>query len=248
MDGTQAARGLSDFRLKVIGLTLIILSMGGSVVAQTGMPADLKGVDLGRLTIAVLIEIVSWTAFPIFAWLLWSGYRNTRSIWKYGLRLLAAAVISEVPYDLATTGMWWDPSTQNPIFALVICLAVLASIKWLRATGVGYVVCCIVICLAGALWMALMQAGVRLGVLPGGLLLLAFTVIFRFLSNRENWMMLAGAVVGSFALVLPAFGMIFLHFRNGELGMSRRTQQLCYAVYPAALLVLGLVRLALQAG
>ncbi|EFR50757.1 hypothetical protein ABJB18_08990 [Bifidobacterium bifidum] len=47
-------------------------------------------------------------------------------MWRYGLRLLIAAVAAEAPYDKIVTGRWWDWSVMNPIFGLLIALVVCA--------------------------------------------------------------------------------------------------------------------------
>lgn len=51
---------------------------------------------------------------------------HTGDVWRYGLRLLIAAVAAEAPYDKIVTGRWWDWSVMNPIFGLLIALVVCA--------------------------------------------------------------------------------------------------------------------------
>ena len=83
--------------------------------------------DMVAMTVLVICEVVSWTAVPLYAWLLVQGYRHTHSVVQYGIRLLALAIISEVPYDMATSDKVWDMNSQNPVFALVIALIVGAA-------------------------------------------------------------------------------------------------------------------------
>lgn len=54
------------------------------------------------------------------------NWRHTGDVWRYGLRLLVAAVVAEAPYDKIVTGRWWDWSVMNPIFGLLIALVVCA--------------------------------------------------------------------------------------------------------------------------
>ncbi len=240
----MSSGGLSNSQLKVVGLALVLLASLGGAVARSGMPAGLAGLDLSHLTAAVVVEAVSWAALPIYAWLLWSGFVHTRSVARYGVRLAVLAVLSEVPYDLATSGRVWDMSSQNPVFALLIGLVVLAALGHLRAgRASGYVAVSVVVCVAAVLWLVLFNVGLRLGVMPGGVVMLAFTLVFSFLHRRENTMMAVGGVLGALALVFPAVGLLVVHFRNGTVGWVGG-KYVFYAAYPACLLAAGLFRLA----
>ena len=61
-------------------------------------------------------------AFPLFAFFIAVGASYTKSIKKYLLRLLAFALISEVPFDLAVFGKWLEFSYQNVFFTLLLGL------------------------------------------------------------------------------------------------------------------------------
>jgi hypothetical protein len=238
---TVRRRGLSNARFKGIGIVLVAMSALGSAVVARGMPADLTTADFSQLTFAVLLEALSWMAFPIYAWLLCSGFTHTRSVPRYGIQLAVLAVVSEVPYDLASTGHTWDMSSQSPVWALVISLVVLSTLKHLRdRRPAGYVFFSVVVCLAAFLWLGLFNVGLRYGILPGGMVILAFVLVFFFLQRRENTMMLVAAVIGAFALIFPAAGLAFVHFRNGMVG-SAQTKWFFYAAYPLVLLVVGLL-------
>lgn len=72
----------------------------------------------------VWLTCVGRVAFPIFAFLIAEGYRHTRSWRKYALRLLIAAVVSEIPFNLMCSGSWFNPVHQNVLwtFLLGLCL------------------------------------------------------------------------------------------------------------------------------
>jgi len=237
----KKSKGLSERGLKTLGVLFVILSGLGTAVVAKGMPADLGQADLTQLTVVIALEVVSWAAYPVYAWLLYWGFTHTRSVWRYGLRLFALAVLSEVPYDLATSGKVWDTSSQNPVFALVIGLVVLYFLDWLREhRPAGWAVVSVVVVAAGAFWLVMFNIGMRMGLVPGGLLIYAFTMIIWFLHARENTMMLVGGLLGALAFVLPAFGFVLIHFRNDVKLASPVERYAFYALYPVCLLILGL--------
>ena len=55
---------------------------------------------------AIWLRIIGRISFPIFCFLLAEGIHHTRSPLKYGLRLLLAALIAELPYDLLFHGQF----------------------------------------------------------------------------------------------------------------------------------------------
>ena len=230
------ARGLSNLWLKVAGLVLVLAAAVNTAVGVAGLPADHGAVNLSRLTAVVLVEAVSWAALPIYAWLLYSGFVHTHSVARYASRLAVLAVVSEVPYDLATSGRAWDPSSQNPVFALLVALVVLWALDRVRRRPVPS----FLVCLAGVLWLVIFNVGLRLGVMPAGVVLLLFCVVFSTLHSRENTMMAVGGVLGAVAFVFPAAGVAVLHFRNETVGRTH-PRYLFYVAYPAALLAAALL-------
>jgi hypothetical protein len=236
---------MSNTRLKAVGLVLILVASLGTAVVRKGLPADLTTVDVSHLTVVVLLEAVSWMAYPIYAWLLYSGFAHTRSVARYGARLAMLAVVSEVPYDLATSGRPWDMSSQNPVFALVVCLVVLAALEHLRRhRTLGRAALSVAVCVAAILWLVIFNVGLRFGVMPGGVVMLLFVLVFYAFHRRENTMMAFAAVVGAVALIFPALGLAFVHFRNDTVGAAR-ARPFFYVAYPVCLLAAGLLGLAL---
>lgn len=255
---SRVSRGLSSFRLKVIGAVFMALSVasttlmpailgvsldGGAAGAAGAGMASISSADMVALTEMVLCEIVSWCAVPIYAWLLVDGYRHTRGVWPYAGRLAALAVVCEVPYDLATSGRPFDMTSQNPVWGLVIALIVLALLDWTAArfdggNSVARILISLAIALAGIMWNLLMNVGLRQHVMYAGALTLGFALIFRYLAARENTMMITAGLLGAMMLIVPAVGVMFLHWRNGEAGWRQPwTQWIFYALYPAMLLV-----------
>lgn len=238
------SRGLSATRLRVVGFVLVGLGAVSSAIAVAQGPHR-GAVSTSTLTAVVLLEAVSWVAVPIFAWLLWRGFRNTAHRGRYALRLALLAVLTEVPYDLATSGRVWDLGSQNPVFALLVGFVVMWALDYLLAGAKRQVGLAVLVCVAGVLWLAIFNVGLRLGIAPMGVVLLLFCLVFYFLGSRENTMMMVGGALGALALILPAVGMMLLHFRSTEEpgGEPRADSRryLLYGLYPLGLLAVGVV-------
>lgn len=74
-------RGINSFQLKIIANILMAIDHTGAIL----FPHVLAYRIIGRL------------AFPIFAFLISEGYRHTRSVKRYMLRLAVCAVLFQVP-------------------------------------------------------------------------------------------------------------------------------------------------------
>lgn len=254
------SRGLSAARLRVVGFVLVALGAVSSAMAVAQAPTARAAVDMSTLTRVVLLEAVSWAAVPIFAWLLWRGFRRTPRRGRYALWLALLAVITEVPYDLATSGRVWDPSSQNPVFALLVGFIVMWALDHLLQGPRRNVGLAVLVCIAGILWLVIFNVGLRLGVAPMGVVLLLFCLVFYFLHARENTMMMVGGTLGALALIFPALGMLLLHFRRqdsagdsgdasadeaaGAVGTAdapRFPRDLLFGLYPVGLLAAGVI-------
>ena len=115
---------------------------------QTGLlPAALDGRTLK--TIALISMLIDHTgcalfpqlailrylgrlAFPIYCFLLTEGALHTKDIRKYIFRLLAFALISEIPFDLALmNGRLFYMKHQNVFFTLAIGVAMIGICEYL---------------------------------------------------------------------------------------------------------------------
>lgn len=113
-------RGLSQEGLKLFACVTMLLDHYGAILA----PWEISFRIIGRLS------------FPVFCYLLAEGAHHTRSPGKYALRLLIAALLSELPFDYAFFGkiFWYQ---QNVMVTLLLgLLAILAVEKtgaiWLK--------------------------------------------------------------------------------------------------------------------
>lgn len=121
------------------GFQLKLLAMLTMLIDHTGM------VLFPELT---WMRVVGRLAFPLYCFLLAEGAVHTRDIKRYLGRLLVFAVLSEIPYDLACSKVWFDPWGQNVFFTLFFGLAACAALQQLQEKPVP------VLLLVGALLLA----------------------------------------------------------------------------------------------
>lgn len=74
-------------------------------------------------------------AFPIFAFLIVEGYFHTSDFKKYAGRLLAFALLSEVPFNLLYGSTPFYPFHQNVLWTLLLGLLSIRAIEKVRARG-----------------------------------------------------------------------------------------------------------------
>lgn len=108
---------MDSFWLKWIA----ILCMAADHTGRVLFPGEEAFICVGRL------------AFPIFAFLLTEGFFHTADLYRYLARLGVFALLSEIPYDLALSGTWWNPQRQNVFFTLFISLLLLLALE--RSSG-----------------------------------------------------------------------------------------------------------------
>lgn len=113
---------LSTNLLKIIAITAMVVDHA-SVIFIGGQPTIWR--DIGRI------------AFPIFAFLIAQGAIHTKNRLKYLLRLVAFSVISEVPYDIAFKGTYFETTSQNVYFTLALGLISVYLLDFLRSHKLG---------------------------------------------------------------------------------------------------------------
>ena len=121
---------LSGSVLKCIALfTMIVDHVGLHLLRNSGIV--LLYTSAGPLELFTLMRKVGRLAFPIYCFLLVEGFLHTHDRRKYGLNLLAFALISEIPWNLEHTGALYCPS-QNVFFTLFLGYAGMCCIEELK--------------------------------------------------------------------------------------------------------------------
>lgn len=206
------------------------------------------------------LTCVGRLAFPIFAFQIVEGYFHTRDFKKYVLRLLAFAVISELPFNLAIGGRWLYPIHQNVLWTFLIALGLIRMNEkqkgkgLLRRISVGLLTCL----LATVVGILTMVDYYHAGILT--------VLLFYFTRNLGKWRYPAellgmwyinweilGGLVYEFSLlgstvVFPQQGfallaLIPIWLYRGQQGYTGKGFRFfAYGFYPLHLLILGILR------
>ncbi len=243
--------GLSTQALRVWALIFTVAGILGRGLLQNGILQVnvLNGEELVALlngsrssmilaTIAIVLQAVETCAVPIFVFLMVEGLKHTASAQKYFLRVLAVALISELPYNLAMSGKWMDMQTRNPVFGLLISLAALYFFRrYSKKTPGDYLIRLFVV-LAAVLWIGFL--GIEYG-LPT----LVLSLVLWAVRNQPKYRILVGALAAvvcclfSLFFMAAAMSFLILHFYEGEKGSGYRIAN--YGIYPVLLLLVGLI-------
>ncbi len=106
-----------------------ILACATMLCDHIGFSMMMYGVGSGEL--AEVLRIIGRLSMPLFAFLIAEGFKKTHNVFLYMLRLLIAALISEIPYNLLTSGSLKNPASQNALFSLLIGLITVYAVDFL---------------------------------------------------------------------------------------------------------------------
>lgn len=204
------------------------------------------------------LTCVGRIAFPIFAFLLAEGFRRTRNLRRYLLRLLAWALLAEIPFNLMYSSLLFYPYHQNVLWTFLLGLLIILGIERCRARFRPAAAAALLVLLGYLLGYAAFTDYYGVGVL---------TVLVFYFFPRRNWTCFLGQLLclyflnvrllGGYYYDLRLFGVEFelvqqglallalipIWLYRGRQGYhSRGFQLFCYAFYPAHMLVLALLR------
>ena len=238
---TREVRCSGDF-LKWMGFLCICMGTASTAIFQNGI-LNVSGESLydllepgrgmmGVASCAVVLMLLSAMAIPIYARLLYEGWKHTSSVKWYFLRLGGIALLSEAPYDWAMQGKWVDMSQQNPVWGLVLALVMLEIFRrYGEGKGTAKFLLKVLVLFAACLWALLIQSYM-------GVLTILLIASFYFLANHKKasfWVVLLLS-----CMQFPApFGMLFAHWYDGS--KPKAPSGLFYALYPLQLVVFGFI-------
>lgn len=221
---------------------------------------QMQSYGVGDGKTAALLRVVGRISFPIFAFLIVEGFKHSKNLTKYLLRLFTAGLISEIPYNLCFRKSLIFSNSLNVMFSFFIALVALiladmcikASQKEVRflfvlpiffacylanILGTDYTYWGVLLVFLFYLSDSDSEIKKKLSALPVLLLFAARNVIVDFLEGQvvSSW-----DKIQLFAL-LSCIPILFYNGRSGNGRLRFVKKYFFYLFYPVHLLVLHLV-------
>ncbi|MCM1165299.1 MAG: conjugal transfer protein TraX [Lachnospiraceae bacterium] len=223
--------------MKMLGTVLLTVYFFAQSVIQNGV------LDMPNLTAQQLAELVEndydafmfsgmasvcfligAAAIPIFAFLLTEGIQKTSGVKRYILTVLAAAVLTEIPYDYAVSGKFFNWGDQNFLWTLLISLIMLWLLKTFQGKGAAAVIIDLMITAGGCVWAILFKS--RFG---AGFVLI--TAILFLLREHKGVSIFLGVAVSLIYISAP-LGFIPVALYSGERkNLDKKTSKYGYYVF-----------------
>lgn len=244
-------RGISGNAIRTWGYLFLLLGIAGTCILQNrflGMNSlnaeELLAVlnkdpsYMGIATGALVFQALETCAAPLFTFLLVEGFTHTSNVKNYLIRLIGVAALSEIPYNLAMSGRWFDWSSRNPVWGMVLCLVMLILYTQFGEKGIKNTAIKAGLTIAAFVWTKMLgiQDGACLLILSGG---------FWLFRNKPTFRVMAGMGAAGLCVMFSPFylaapmSVLVLHFYSGETGPQNRI--INYAAYPLTLLCFGII-------
>ena len=191
-----------------------------------------------------VFDILGRVAFPIFMFFLVEGFFKTGNRFKYLLNLIIFGIISEIPFDLFQSAVFFQPNSNNVMFTLVLALVMIWVIDELKVPK-SYIIPSVLwfpVSIIIVITTCLLSMILGLDYEYHGILIVYFFYIFR---NNQILSIIGGYLsIVKTPWALLGFGLTLTY--NGERGKQNKI--LNYLFYPVHLLILGLLRLCFKIG
>ncbi len=181
------------------------------------------------------LRVFGRITFPVMAFFIVEGMFKTRDVKKYAIRLGIFALVSEIPFDLATENMLFDMQHQNIFFTLLIGLVAIAIADRIP---MQYALVRLVPILAAMVLAYVLKTDY------GAVGIVVIALMYGFYRVRLSKEVIGGVFIAT-ELTLPKVGIASLiyvammFFYNGERGFNMK--YFFYLFYPVHLLILGII-------
>jgi hypothetical protein len=245
------AKGLNGQALKAWAALFLTLGIAGKSLIENSI-LSLSSISTEQLfqmfeadsstmllaAVALILKAAYTCAAPIVAFLLVEGFLHTSDALKYGLRLFGVALLSELPYNLAMGGQILVTDSRNPVFGLVICLAMLFFFQQFTDKGLKNTLIKFAIVLLSLLWVGMLR-------IEDGCCLVVLTAVLWLVREKDVFRNMMGCSAGLCCMLFSPFylaspiSFLAIHFYNGGPGPKNRLVN--YLSYPVILLAFGLI-------
>lgn len=243
--------GLSGNTLRMWGFAMLAAGVAGRSIIQnrifglgtvtTAQLLTMMEQEPGAMylaSIALVLQAVEACAVCVFAFLLTEGFRHTRDLKAYALRVAGIAVLSEIPYNIAVCGKWLDLTTRNPVFGLLIAMAMLWFFRKYEGFRPMDILYKVVAFIGAVLW------SLAFGIESGVCLMPIVAALWAF-RNKGQLRSFAGATAAVLCSMISPFYMatpmvfMLMHFYNGEKGEPNKAFN--YLFYPVCLIAFAVI-------
>ena len=231
---------LNRNQIKYIAITAMLLDhMAAFLLTPEKHPA--------LIVLYIVMRTIGRIAAPVMFYFLVEGYVHTSSRKNYALRLLAFAILSQIPYSLVRFGKA-SAGDLNVIFTLFISFLMLVVTDRIKSQIIKEMAVALFMLISvfsdwgllGPLmvWIFYMNKGNKIKQIRGYLMIICIqmicTVIF-LICNTQNWYE-GICQLGIFLMLL------LLHFYNGEPGRKTVVNKwVFYVFYPLHLILIWLI-------
>ncbi len=226
-------RVLSGSFLKMIALITMLIDHTASVILREMEFANISMLSIGShdITLYWICRTIGRLAFPIYCFLITEGYVHTHDRKKYGINLLAFALISEIPWNLEHSGSVFY-SGQNVFFTLFLGYLAIVCYEKFRNSHSKLLLSLLLIFAVSLVLRA------DYGFTGVGFIL--FIYLFR---ERKILQAFIGCCFFSKTWVI-LFAFIPINMYNGKRGFIKGNvgKYLFYAAYPAHILILYFIK------
>lgn len=191
--------------------------------------------------ISDVFDILGRIAFPLFAFFLVEGFFKTGNRKKYLASLLIFGIISEIPFDMALSGVFFEPNSNNIMFTLALMLITIWIIDTLKLKMqkipkyIWYFLSSVIV---GIMCIISMVTG-----LDYEYHAIMIGYLFYIFYNKRVFAIFLG-YLAIFKEVWSLLGFSLILTYNGKRGKQNKLFNYCF--YPGHLLILGILRIFLK--
>lgn len=207
--------------MKMIGTILLTLYFFAQSVIQNGIldAPNRTAQELNELAaanhdafmfmgMASVLMLVGSVAVPIFSYLLVIGLEKTSNLKRYILMVLAAAVLTEIPYDWAVSGTPFNFNDQCFLWTILISLIMLALMKTFSGKSATAVIINIMLLFGGCIWAIFFKSKFGAG-------FVLMTAVLYLLREKKGVSIFIGIIISLIYISAP-FGFIPVALYSGE--------------------------------